>query len=157
MLVHVAERPEQPLYGKWAESSDKTLPRDISDLAGIYYAALEKPRGSILPFYVLTTEYVPATGACRLFIGGQLPGARLENALLPAGVYASVVVQPAFPFLWGASIGKAKRYFYQKWLPASGYTPLGLEYELHTQQSLGAKPSIELLFAIQDTAAMGRL
>ena len=56
---------------------------------------------------------------------------------------------PRLGFLWGAAIGAAKRYFYQKWLPQSPYGTLNMEYELHTEKSIRSHPSMDLFFAVK--------
>ena len=52
-------------------------------------------------------------------------------------------------FMWGLSIGEAKRYFYKEWLPKSGFLPLNMEYEYHSEASKGKNPQIDILFAIE--------
>ena len=52
-------------------------------------------------------------------------------------------------FMWGLSIGEAKRAFYTEWLPNSDYTALNMEYEYHTEISAGKNPQIDILFSIE--------
>lgn len=43
----------------------------------------------------------------------------------------------------------AKRYFYTRWLPDIPYRAKNIEYEHHTEKSLGRHPEIELFFAVE--------
>ena len=107
------------------------------------------PRGSVLPFFVLSRNYDGRNGSFELFVGGALEKDELEQAFLPPGEYAGMTVRPRLGFLWGAAIGAAKRYFYQKWLPQSPYGTLNMEYELHTEKSIRSHPSMVLFFAVK--------
>ena len=73
----------------------------------------------------------------------------LDRFVLPAGEYARITVKPKLGFLWGVAIGEAKRYFYTKWLPESPFEALNMEYEYHTEESVGKHPSITIVFAVQ--------
>ena len=76
----------------------------------------------------------------------------LESYVLPASEYAKITVKPKLGFLWGASIGEAKQYFYTKWLPTSSFEALNLEYEYHTERSTEKQPAIDIIFAIRRKA-----
>jgi hypothetical protein len=147
--VSILTKPQQDIYGLWADSSDRTVPKDIPALSKKYYQTLERPFDSVFPFYVLSKGYDRASKRFRLLIAGQEPHHQLEAFRLPAGSYGKITVRPAFGFLWGLAVGGAKRYFYMKWLPLSGYGALNMEYELHTDKSVGKRPEIDLLFAIE--------
>lgn len=147
--VTVITQPVQQLYGLWGKSSDKAIAKDIPALSKRYYEAIDRAAGSVLPFYVLSKNYDPAAGTFELFIGGRIEGKGLEGFQRPAGAYGRVLVRPKLGFLWGPAVGQAKREFYTQWLPGSGYRAANMEYELHTEVSVGKKPSIELLFAIE--------
>lgn len=118
-------------------------------MAGEYYAAIQKAEGSVLPFYVLTQGYDPATGKFALFIGAEEAAEGLQMAQVPGGEYAVVTVRPKLGFLWGPAVGQAKQTVYARWLPGSGYAARNLEYEYHTQESTGKRPFIELWFALE--------
>jgi hypothetical protein len=60
-----------------------------------------------------------------------------------------VTIKPAIELFWGLSIGKAKRAFYKDWLPKTDYAALNMEYEYHTEASVGKKPQIDILFAVR--------
>ena len=60
-----------------------------------------------------------------------------------------VTIKPKLGFLWGLSIGEAKKAFYTKWLPASDYLAHNMEYEYHTENSKGKNPQIDIHFAVQ--------
>lgn len=117
-------------------------------LGGILSGHREK-EGEVLPLYVLSRNYDPRTEAFELLIAGNFVAPPLAAFTLEAGLYARITVRPKLGFLWGPAVGEAKRYFYTKWLPGSGYAARNLEYELHTEKSVGKAPSIDLLFAVR--------
>lgn len=147
--IQLQQKEPITLYGLWRPSNDRTTSRDISDLSLAYHAAAKASGRVILPYFVLSRDYDPATGNYSLFIGSTFQAEGLEPFTLPAGTYASVTIRPSMGLFWGRTIGKAKRYFYQTWLPASDYEPLNMEYELHTQRSIQKHPTVDLLFAIR--------
>lgn len=146
--ITLTEQPEQTLYGLHQPSSDRTQSRDIPSLSKRFSHQLGEKPGDVLPFYVISKDYRPDDGSFSLFIGGERP-CELECETLPAGTYAVLSVRPKLGFLWGPAIGQAKRWFYTRWLPESGYEAVNLEYERHTLQAVGRNPSIELHFAIR--------
>lgn len=146
--ITLTEQPEQTLYGLHQPSSDRTQSKDIPALSKQFYSQIGAESGTVLPFYVVSREYRPDDGSFALFVGGEQSG-KLESEILPAGTYAVISVRPRLGFLWGPAIGQAKRWFYTRWLPDSGYEAVNLEYERHTQHSVGRHPSIELRFAVR--------
>jgi predicted transcriptional regulator YdeE len=88
-------------------------------------------------------------GQFDLFIGGEIEKSGLEVFRLPAGTYGKISVKPKLGLLWGLAVGKAKRYFYAKWLPSSEYEAVNMEYELHTEKSVAKNPEIDLIFAVR--------
>lgn len=149
MQLQIAQRPERQLYGVWGPSNDRTQARDIPAISKRYYQTVDKKSGQVLPFYVLSRGYDEKTQAFSLFIGGEAYGAGLDALILPAGTYAQMVIRPKLGFLWGPAIGEAKQFFYAKWLPDSPYRAMNMEFELHTEKSLGWNGSVELLFHIE--------
>ena len=148
--ICVAALPAQILYGLWMRSSDKTVSKDIQALSRKYYGMINKEPQSVLPFYVLSKNYDKDSGMSDLFIGGQEQFENLEMFEIPAGLYGKTTVKPKFGFLWGLAIGQAKRFFYTKWISHSGYGAVNMEYEYHTEKSIGKKPEIELHFALEE-------
>lgn len=147
--LQIVQRPERQLYGVWGPSNEKTQARDIPDVSKRYYQTVDKRSGEVLPFYVVSRGFDEKTKTFLLFIGGEASGAGLDTLTLPAGIYAQMTVRPKLGFLWGAAIGETKRYFYTKWLPTSPYRAMNMEFELHTEKSLGWNGSVELLFSIE--------
>ena len=147
--VTVVTQTDQILYGLWQNSSDQTIAKDIAALSKHYYQTIGKEPRSVLPFYVLSRNYDENTRQFELFIGGQLEHPELIRFDSPAGFYGHMTIKPKLGFIWGLAVGEAKKYFYTKWLPTSDFTAVNLEYEYHTEKSIGKKPEIELLFAIQ--------
>lgn len=138
------------LYGVWGKSNDKTIAKDIAHISQQYYQITKKEKGNVLPFFVLSKDYNPSTQDFALFVGSVANSNCLESAVLPQGLYAKITVKPKFGFLWGLAIGEAKRFFYTQWLPTSDYKALNLEYEHHTQASIGRLPAIDILFAVTE-------
>lgn len=153
--VRVEQMGERVVYGAGAASNDRTLSRDIDRLAKAYAEAAGAPASSTVPLFVISHGYDPSTGDCELFVGGEVEADGLERFTIPAGAYARLELAPALRVLWGASIGKAKRWLYTQWLPTSGYAALNLEYEHHTEKTLGRHPRVDLLFAIEKKQAEG--
>ena len=147
--VTISTQPEQSIYGVWRKSSDRTVSKDIPSLTRDFYGIICKPYDSVLPFFVLSNNYNEATGQFDLLIGCERAERGLELYHLPAGPYAKIVVKPKLGLLWGFAIGEAKRFFYTKWLPASEYEAVNMEYEFHTEKSVVKKPEIDLMFAIR--------
>lgn len=139
----------QKIYGIWQKSNDKTVSKDIKTLSKNYITTVSMTRKMVLPYFVLSKDYDAVSNNFEMFIGGNISNSNLESLTLPAGEYAKITVKPKLVFLWGASIGEAKRYFYTKWLPKSNYEALNMEYEYHTEKSTGNNPTIDLIFAIQ--------
>lgn len=143
---------QQTIYGLWQKSNDRTISKDIAALSKQYYAEVAMPEGKVLPYFVLSKNYDKQSRDFELFIGSVIDKSGLESYILPAGEYAKITVKPKLGFLWGASIGEAKQYFYTKWLPASSFEALNLEYEYHTEKSTEKKPTIDIIFAIRRKA-----
>lgn len=149
LKVSLQTQEQNTIYGLWKNSNDKTISADISALSEQYYSMVSLPAGSVLPFYILSQNYMEESRNFELFIGGTIEKDGLTSFLLPAGAYAKITIKPRLGFMWGPAIGRAKRYFYRKWLPKSSYQALNMEYELHTEKSLHIHPSIDLLFAVK--------
>lgn len=147
--VTVAQADEQTVYGLWITSNDKTLPGDIKALSKKYHAVVKIPEGNVFPYFVLSRNYEERSRDFELLIGSTINKDGLKLFVLPAGEYARITVKPKLGFLWGASIGEAKRYFYTKWIPESPFQALNMEYEYHTEESTGKHPAITIVFAIQ--------
>ena len=139
-----------PVYGLSQKSNDKTQAKDIPALAKKYYEAAGKNGGEVIPFFVISKDYDTTTRDFQLFVGGWIGNKALETFVIPRGTYGKVTVKPKLGFIWGLSIGKAKRAFYTQWLPKSKYMALNMEYEYHTEISKGKNPQIELLFAVRE-------
>ena len=142
-------REDKSVFGLCKQSNDKTQTKDIPNLSKEYYDVVSKNSGDVIPFFVISRNYDINTKGFQLFIGGLIENDNLETFTIPKGVYGKVTIKPKMGFMWGLSIGEAKRYFYMEWLPKSEYTPLNMEYEYHTEISKGKNPQIDILFAIE--------
>jgi len=149
MEVLIITQLSKSIYGLWMKSSDKTISKDIPALSKRYYDAIGEMPKSVLPFFVLSKDYDEASGQFHLFVGGEVQHEQLDAHELPAGDYGKITVKPKLGFIWGLAIGEAKQYFYTKWLPASEYKALNMEYEYHTEKSIRKKPEIDILFLIE--------
>ena len=133
--VNIEYIEQQTIYGLWQKSNDKTISKDIKALSKQYHAVVSMPKGKVLPYFVLSRNYNEQSRDFELFIGSVNDKNSLELG-----------------FLWGASIGEAKQYFYTKWLPTSSFEALNLEYEYHTERSTEKQPAIDIIFAIRRKA-----
>ena len=145
----VESKEDKTVSGLRQKSNDKTQAKDIPALSKKYYEAVGKKSGEVIPFFVITKDYDESTKDFQLFIGGSIEYVNLETFTIPKGHYGKVTIKPKMGFLWGLSIGEAKRSFYTMWLPQSEYSPLNLEYEYHTDVSKRKSQQIDILFAIK--------
>lgn len=149
LQVEVIEKTEdKSIFGLWMNSNDRSVSKDIPVLSGKYYEIAGKKESEVFPFYVLSKDYNVQTREFKLFIGGFMENSKLDRIELLKGYYGVVAVKPKLGFLWGLSIGEVKRYFYTQWLPKSNYKALNMEYEYHTDKSVGRSPEIEIYFSI---------
>ena len=137
------------IFGLSQQSNDKTQANDIPALSKKYYEAIGKNSGEVIPFFVVSKDYDINTKDFRLFIGGSVENSNLEPFVIPKGLYGKVTIKPKLGFMWGLSIGEAKRAFYKQWLPKTDYLPLNMEYECHTEMSIGRNPLLDILFAVK--------
>lgn len=147
--VNIEYIEQRTIYGLWQKSNDRTISKDINALSKQYYTVVSMPEGMVLPYFVLSRNYNEQSRDFELFIGSVIDKSGLESYVLSASEYAKITVKPKLGFLWGASIGEAKQYFYTKWLPQSSYEALNLEYEYHTERSKEKRPAIDIIFAIR--------
>lgn len=151
LKVNIEYIEQQTIYGLWRKSNDKTISKDIKALSKQYHAVVSMPEGSVLPYFVLSRNYNEQSHGFELFIGSVIGKSGLESYVLSANEYAKITIKPKLGFLWGASIGEAKRYFYSKWLLENPYEALNMEYEYHTEKAIGKHPVIDIIFAIRKT------
>ena len=146
--VRLQAPEETELYGVWGAANDKTLAKDIPALSAAFHKITGTRDGEVLPFVVLSRNYDEREGSSELFVGSKTVNDELSRLVLPAGEYAVITVKPKLGRFWGLAVGEAKRFFYTKWLPQSGFTANNLEYEYHTEKALGRDPSIDIIFSI---------
>lgn len=152
MTVNIVRIERRTVYGVWCDANDQTVSANIKSLAEKYAAAVALPKESVWPYVVLSRNYHEQSGDFEMLIGGPVEKDGLNAFELPEGEYAVMRIKPKWGFLWGASIGEGKRFFYKKWLPQREYRALNMEYEYHTGKSIGWHPSVELVFAIERKA-----
>lgn len=94
-------------------------------------------------------------GRFSYFVGDLVDSSEQEEELLvkqlPAGSYAQINVDFKDPSGLTLAVAKAKNYFFNKWLPDSGYEVLsGIEsYELYDRRSRIKLASMLLIFPIR--------
>ena len=145
----IENKENTSVYGLCRKSNDRTQAKDIPAISKKYYEAVSEKSGEVIPFFVIAKDYNKSTKDFLLFIGGVVERNNLETFIIPKGIYGKVTIKPKMGFMWGLSIGEAKRAFYTKWLPNSDYTALNMEYEYHTEISTGKNPQIDVLFSIE--------
>jgi len=145
----IENKEDVTVFGLSQKSNDKTQSKDISTISKKYYEAASKESGEVIPFFVVSKDYDESTKDFQLFVGGVIEKDNLEPFVIPKGIYGKVTIKPKLGFMWGLSIGHAKRTFYTTWLPTSDYTALNMEYEYHTEISTGKNPQIDILFSIE--------
>ena len=136
------------LHGCMKQSSAETRKADIPELSTRYHEVLEMKPGHVLPLYVITKDR-DAAGKHTLFIGGEKVEAKLDTLSMPEGPYARRVIRPKFSIFWAPAINEAKQWFFGEWLPASNFEFINLEFELHSEKSVGKMPTLELFFAMR--------
>ena len=100
------------VFGLRQKSNDKAQSKDIPSLSKKYHAVVEKGRGEVIPFFVVSKDYDENTRDFSLFIGGMLENENLETFTIPRGLFVKTTIKPKAGFLWGLLIGRAKRAFY---------------------------------------------
>ena len=145
----IENKEDTSVYGLCQKSNDRTQAKDIPATSKKYYEVVNRKSGEVIPFFVITKDYNENTKDFQLFIGGVIERDNLETLIIPKGIYGKVTIKPKIGFMWGLSIGEAKRVFYTEWLPNSDYTALNMEYEYHTEISTGKNPQIDILFFIE--------
>jgi len=146
--VEILEIDKITIYGLAKMSNDKTVAKDINELAKQYKDIVKKEK--VLPFFVLSKNYNEQTKDFDMFIGSTVESKELEQYIIPKGKYAKIIIKPKLGFWWGLSVGEAARYFYTNWIKSSNYKSLNMEYEYHTEKSIGKKPTIDMIFSISD-------
>ena len=146
--VEIIELSEIKIYGFSKKSNDKTVSRDVKELSTKYHAIIKKK--PIIPYFILSKNYNEKTKDFEMFIGSIYENKAFEQCIIPKGKFAKIIIKPKLGFIWGISIGQAKRYFYTKWIKNSKYKAMNIEYEYHTEKSIGKNPTIEIIFAIKD-------
>ena len=146
--VEILEIDKTVIYGILKKSNDKTIAKDITELSKEYNNIVKKEK--VLPYFILSKNYNEQTKDFDMFIGSTLDNKQLEQFIITKGIYAKITIKPKLGFLWGAAVGEAKKYFYTDWINNSKYKPLNMEYEYHTEKSIGKNPTVDIIFAISD-------
>lgn len=144
----VSKEFDTTIYGVSSKSNDKQASKDISKTSKNYYEIIDKKERKVFPYFVLSKNYDEKNRTFDLFVGSLEKHAGLEKLIIPKGTYGVITIKPKMGFLWGLSIGQAKRYFYKKWLPKTEYQATNLEFEYHEIHSIAKNPQIDIFFSI---------
>lgn len=130
------------LHGCLTETTAASLPQAVPATSDRYHKIVNFRPGRILPLYVLTR-------GSTLFVGSTKQAEGLQSISLPGGPYACITIRPKYGLFWAKSIAETKSWFLHEWLPASKYRPIGLEFELHSERTVGKNPTLDLFFALE--------
>lgn len=151
LKVSIEHIGQKKLYGLLRRSNQKTFAKDVKALSKQYSAVIDIPKKRVFPYFILSKDHSEGRRDFDLLVGSVIDKGVLDSYVLPAAEYAKITVTPKLGFLWSTSVSAAKRYFYEKWLPANPFEALDLEYEYHTERSTGRRPSIDIIFAVHRT------
>lgn len=140
------------VYGVYSKSNDKQTHKDIPIASKKYYKIINKKEKEVFPYFVLSKNYDQNTRNFDLFVGNIDKYEGLEKIIIPKGLYGVITIKPKLGFMWGLSIGEAKKNFYKKWLPKTNYEAINLEFEYHEIHSIGKNPNIDIYFGITKPA-----
>ena len=108
---------------------------------------------------LVATSLPDEQGHFSYFVGDLVDSSEQEEELLvkelPVGAYAQINVDFKDPSGLTLAVAKAKNYFFNKWLPDSGYEVLpGIEsYELYDRRSRIKLASMLLIFPLRHKSA----
>lgn len=137
------------LFGLWRDSDLRLVRRDVSGMMGLYREFLEPGEFEQGRVFVVT-ENDRLDGEFRLFVGGERMFPELEQAWIPPGLFAHLVLRPRLGIAWPAAVRRAKRHFYSTWLPGSGMRSGGVDFQLLSAESHGKQPRSHLYFSVVD-------
>ncbi len=148
---------ESPRYlaGMQTTTSKKTFKKEISIFQSVFNEKRQRlvertaPRGT-----VIINGIVDADGRFSYFIGDMVDIPEQDPCFkivtLEPGQYAHITIDFKVPNDLALSVAKAKNYFFNTWLPESGYTIKGdvESMELYDRRSSIKLPSIDLIFPL---------
>ena len=149
--MQITEYQERQLWGLWCRCTPATAAHSAQALAGYYGKASPKEGGQpSFPFYILSIGSGEKGVEYDLFAGGTRPGEELGEYRLPGGLYAQMAVSPRWGIgaFWNSTLEDKRRRMLEE-LAARGYRFLGLEYQLHTEESLRRPPVVQLVMAVE--------
>ena len=147
--LQIRWQPEEALWGLWCRCTPATAGHSAQALASAYGKAAPRGERPAFPFYLLARGRGGPEEEYDLFAGGTRPGEALGEYRLPAGWYASLPVSPRWGIgaFWNRSLEEARKELLEE-LPRLGCRPLGLEYQLHGEESLRRPPVVRLVVAV---------
>lgn len=150
LTIQIDRQPQQDLWGLWCRCTPSTAAHSSQVLAAAYGKAAPRGNGPSFPFFILSRGRGEGKEEYDLFAGGVRPGEELGEYALPEGMYASVEVSPRFGIaaFWNSTLEETRRKMLAQ-LAEEGWRPLGLEYQLHGEESLRRPPVIRLVMAVE--------
>ena len=142
--------------GLWIVTARRGYKKDVQELQKQFYEMRKTLRDRSDPSGTLVRFGNPDEKGCFSYFIGDLvdrpdqPEAASVVELAP-GDYAEIHVKFKVPNDLALSVARAKHYFMETWLPASGYLLAdGVEsIEFYDQRSSIGLPSIELMFPLE--------
>lgn len=148
---------EEKIYiaGMSTRTTNRSYKKDVKELQQKFYAARGELAERSNPSGTMVIHYLPREdGSFTYFVGDLVdtpkqPPTMTVVALEP-GRYAHIHVKFKVPNDLALSVARARTYFMETWLPASGYAVKGdvESMELYDQRSYIRLPSIELIFPL---------
>ncbi len=152
------EEYEEKVYiaGMSTRTANKSYKKDVKELQQRFYAAREKLVERSNPSGTMVIHHLPGgDGSFTYFVGDLVDTPKQPSPMaivtLEPGKYAHIHVKFKVPNDLALSVARARKYFMDIWLPASGYAvKAGIEsMELYDQRSYIRLPSIELIFPLE--------
>ncbi len=147
--VQLINMEKTVIFGREMQSGNRTQAEDIRMLSSSFYEQAGFAPGDDFPYYIVNAECDRRKHKFILFVGGLKDAPALQAHVLPEGVWATIEIRPRFKKLWAGVIESTKRWFYQSWLPKSGYVAMDVEYEYYTEDSISEEPKATIYFFIR--------
>lgn len=142
-----------PLFGFWRETNLQRVRRDVTAMHDLYDEVHDAPEElATVRVYVVCEDDQVDGSEFRVFVGGErvIPG--LDEAWIEPGLFAHMIVKPKLGVAWPPAIKEAKQYAYSQWVPAHGFRARGVDFELHSAESRGKSPRLQLYLGVEPIA-----
>lgn len=145
------------ICGLWTEVHKKSIQKDILAVQQKFQqehskiVQLSNPSGTMV-----ISQCADSDGTFSYFIGDLVDSKEQDESmfveLLPCGTYAHVTVDFKDPSELTLAVAKAKKYFFERWLPSTNYrVKENVEsIELYDRRSNIKLASMELIFPLEE-------